>query len=280
MNKRHVPWLAVSTVLALGSASNAVATGLLCEPASLTFRTTQWLNPFDFNQSLTDASGVVTVTPVATTLGSDKAPITVVLPESGGVISRTLQVAPGFDIKKVLICAQTHSVPSLPIVAPVANLTVTLSQTQPTASSRTLSFDRMVPAASPYCAVYRVDDDLGSPAHAVDPSVSPTTLSITIPAATGADLSAIGLRLQAVAGSPLWNFVPYHQHAYRTGRGVGHNNTVALTSTPTNCLDEATVFDDDTNDLVDFTPELPNVESPPAGNGGGKGKGKGKGKNK
>ena len=280
MNKRHVSWLAVSAVLTLGSTGNAAATALLCEPASLTFRTTQWLNPFDFNQSLTDDAGVVTVTPVTTTLGPDKAPIAVVLPEAGGVISKTLQVAPGFNIKKVLICAQTHTIPSLPVVAPIAHLTVTLSQTLPAPSVRTLEFDRMVPGTSPYCAVYRVDNDLGSPAHSVDPTVSPTTLSIAVPAATGVDLSAIGLRLQAVSGSPLWNFVPYHQHAYLTGRGVGHNNTVALTSTPTNCLDEATLFDDDSNDLVDFTPELPTVESTPAGNGGGKGKGKGKGKNK
>jgi len=271
MMKRHSAWLALSATLTFGAVGSASAASVICEPTKLSFRTTEWLNPFDFFQGLADGTFGKAATTVV-----DGVPVALPLPAAGGTLSQTLEVPPGFRIKKVLVCAQAAA--ALPLVTAIPDLQVRLSQNLPAPSSpRTLVFQRMALSA-PSCAVYRVVDDSGTIATSVDPRLSPTTLSILTPAGAAAEITGIGLRLQAVADSRLWTFVPYHQHLYRTGRGVGHNNTLAVTSGPSDeCLDDATLFAADGDDVIDFTPDLPSTDATGFTPGG---KGKGKGKNK
>ncbi len=287
MNLRRHSWLAIA-IAATFTVSGAVSATSVstaynvdtCQSSKFVFRTTHWLNPFDLNVSITDAAGAVTFGAVKASLNPDKSPATVLLPVEGGVLSKNLEIEPGFKIKKVLVCAKSPIPQSLPIATPLAGLTVGLRQSFPVSTVFPLTFEHMATSA-PGCAVYRVAgnaDELGSIGIPVDPRVSPTSLIISVPAGTQAEISGIGLRLQANPNSPLWSFVPAHQHAYLTGRGVGHNNTQALTSNPYDeCVINPVVFSDDIDDTTDFVPDLSSVIPVDQGKGG---KAKGKGNSK
>jgi len=249
------PTLMAATI-AIAFTANHSAQAADCQMNQLYFRTTQWLNPLDFTVSQTDELGnVVTSSPALPSTTSTSLPAPVELPDAGGLLWKTLEVPPGFKIKKALVCT---NYPNTSV--PVPDISVNLKQTYPTAVVSPLGYERMS-VKRPGCAVYSVTqavDELNNPGQPVDPRKSPTTLIISTPRHPIGDITAIGLRLQTIPGSPLWTFVPDHQHAYLTGRGVGHNNTVALTSGPTDVCDiPASVEFSDLDDTADFMPAVP-----------------------
>lgn len=260
MTITHKPSLiagAMFGALAFASAAGAATT---CQPDTLYFRTTQWLNPLDFTVSVTDPSGtIVSSAPVEPALNAGNVPAPITLPTEGGLLWKSVEVTPGFKIKKVLVCSNYPNP-----TQPVPGIGVTLKQPFGSASIPALAFERMS-AKKPGCAVYTVTgtmDELGNPGLPIDPRISPTTLVVTTPQNPLGDITAIGLRLQANPNSPLWTFLPYHQHAYLTGRGQGHNNTVALTSGPADVCDiPASVEFSDLDDTADFVPTLPSASA-------------------
>lgn len=239
--------MATATIAPVASA-DVVA----CNPDKIYFRTTQWLDPFSFNLQVAGQAAPLELVTVGTAL----TPSAIIQPPQGGVFWKNLEVAPGFKIKKVLVCTNAIS----PVDASKA-ISVSLSQALK-GNSVPLNYQRQA-ASQTSCGVYTVTgsiDELGHPGTPVNPAASPTTLTIATPASPNSHITAIGLRLQAIGNSPLWTFVPDHQHAYRTGRGVGHNNTVALTSGPTEACDGSAAIDfSDLDDAADFVPALPTL---------------------
>jgi hypothetical protein len=246
MKKNKLALSITSALFGVFGFGSAGADVIACQPDKLFFRTTQWLNAFEFNVS--DISGTTPVEPVF--VGNNPTPSAISLPAQGGTLWKSLEVAPGFKIKKALICNNALTPDVL-----AKSLLVSLSQSL-NGETVTLNYERMA-ANAPNCGVYTVTGVVNELSNTVDPRKSPTILSVTTPGAPTANITAIGLRLQAIANSPLWTFVPYHQHAYLTGRGMGHNNTVALTSGPTNGCDVSTLVESsDLDDIADFPQPL------------------------
>jgi hypothetical protein len=253
------------SALILGSTVDAA---MAHDGCSLYYRTTSWSSLLNFTPS-----------PIGTNISTIYDPVSDIptalhFEATGGSISKSLEVPPGFMIKKVLVCG----------TVPAPAFTVGLMQTSFDLSPAPVipfAFDH-VSAQQPSCAVYMASGP-------VDPRVAPTVLRIGLPAVVG-DITAVGLRLEADPDSPVFGFVGDHRHEYLTGRGRGHNNTTALTSGASSDSSVCTVPPADsasTDDILDAYYLVP-----ADGSGGDdddddddkrkhkKGKGKGKDKDK
>lgn len=258
------------SVTAMGSVTltGAAVADDACE---IRYRTTMWLNLSDFSPGPdTTLSQLID--------GTTGAPILEVMAPSGGSLTKTLEISSGFGIKKIILCSS----PSSPL--PVESMS--LVQPFPTPATIPLAF-QYTSDKFPGCAVYAVNTGVGEwETPGVMPRISPTTLMIAVGSVPSGTITGVGARLQADPDSPVWSFVGDHHHEYLTGRGRGHNNTVAETSganedcefmTPPNPDDFSDVYyepgqaDDDDHDDDDDSHKKDKK---------GKGKGKGKGKKK
>jgi len=176
---------------------------------------TTWINPLDFvpsdptiTTSLDFNPGVGTGLLIGSTATG----------ESKGV-EKGIQVPPGFLISGVRVCYELSNAASY-----ISSISLSQLQNPPIASTLLLNDERNLTLKGPIC----VDSaTLSTPA---DPSEGMIRLGFGVNFASDKDLIvilAVGLHLVLDPEGPI-----EHSHIYLTGKGVGHNNTEAITSEP------------------------------------------------
>jgi len=192
-------------------------------PPQTTEAFTMWINHLDFLSS--------DITKVTTTFGVPSvfsAPSGLILkagtagPAPDGTVEKGLQVPPGFLISGVRVCYQLSNAGSFisqitlaqlqdpldPVLVPLLNDPTHLTSPGPTCA------DSAAPLSS----------------TPIDPSQGAVRLSLGVNFASNTDailIRAVGLHLVLDPNGPI-----EHTHIYLTGKGVGHNNTQAITSEP------------------------------------------------
>jgi len=134
-------------------------------------------------------------------------------------VEKGLQVSPGFLISGVRVCYELSSSSSF-----INNISLAQLQNPPTGLSLLLNDTTDLTNKGPIC----VDSKAAS--TPIDPSLGAVRLRLGVNFASDKDsivVRAVGLHLVLDPNGPM-----EHTHTYLTGKGVGHNNTQAITSEP------------------------------------------------
>jgi hypothetical protein len=134
-------------------------------------------------------------------------------------VEKSLQVSPGFLISGVRVCYELSSSSSF-----ISNISLARLQNPPTGLSLLLNDTTDLTNKGPICV------DSAAPSNAIDPSLGAVRLRLGVNFASDKDsivVRAVGLHLVLDPDGPI-----EHTHIYLTGKGVGHNNTEAITSEP------------------------------------------------
>jgi hypothetical protein len=186
-------------------------------PPQATEAFTMWINHLDFLSG--DITKIATTFNANNGLGGGPSGLIIKASTAGeGTVEKGLQVSPGFLISGVRLCYELSSLTSF-----INN--ITLAQLQAPATLTPLLIDPREPTdIGPICVDSAV---LSTP---IDPSLGAVRLSLGVNFANNTDLievRAVGLHLVLDPNGPI-----EHTHIYLTGKGVGHNNTQAITSEP------------------------------------------------
>jgi hypothetical protein len=134
-------------------------------------------------------------------------------------VEKGLQVSPGFLISGVRVCYELSSSNSF-----INNISLARLQDPPTGLSVLLNDPTDLTDKGPICV------DSAPPLKPIDPSLGAVRLRLGVNFASSGDsivVRAVGLHLVLDPNGPI-----EHTHIYLTGKGVGHNNTQAITSEP------------------------------------------------
>jgi len=183
------------------------------DPSSKTF--TMWINHLDFIPGDSTVTTSFDLNPNlgtglligSTTTGIDQS------------VEKGLQVSPGFLISGVRVCYELSSSSSF-----INNISLARLQNPPTGLSLLLNDTTDLTNKGPIC----VDSKAAS--TPIDPSLGAVRLRLGVNFASDKDsivVRAVGLHLVLDPNGPM-----EHTHTYLTGKGVGHNNTQAITSEP------------------------------------------------
>jgi hypothetical protein len=201
----------------------------------------------------------------------------VVAGPTAGSLLKGLEAPPGFEIQEVVVC----STPLPGNIPPVIGASINHWDN----SAVPLPGTSGLP-----CSTYEIP----SSPPLLNPNnftAGPATLAIQLPldpTNTFPVVQVTGIGLVLAYNTALWG-VPDHGHAYRTGRGRGHNNTLAVTEGVDDCVPPASVGGGDDGGNTNGGGNGNGNGGGGNGNGnggGGNGKGKGngggngKGKNK
>ena len=136
-------------------------------------------------------------------------------------VEKGLQVSPGFLISGVRVCYELSSSSSF-----INNISLARLQNPPTGLSLLLNDTTDLTNKGPIC----VDSAAPLNSTPIDPSLGAVRLRLGVNFASDKDsivVRAVGLHLVLDPNGPM-----EHTHTYLTGKGVGHNNTQAITSEP------------------------------------------------
>jgi len=137
-------------------------------------------------------------------------------------VEKGLQVSPGFLISGVRVCYELSSETSF-----ISNISLAQLQDPPATESVPLNDLKDLTNKGPICVDSPAPPLTLTP---IDPSLGAVRLSFGVNFANNTDLiviRAVGLHLVLDPNGPI-----EHTHIYLTGKGVGHNNTEAITSEP------------------------------------------------
>lgn len=136
------------------------------------------------------------------------------------VIETSLAVPPGYLVGGVRVCYESSAASSF-----ISQIRLAQVQDPPATALVLLDDGTDLTNPGPICV------DSAAPAEPVNPTSGATLLSLRVNFGDIADrivVRGVALHLEADPESPLMT----HSHQYLTGKGVGHNNTVAETSGP------------------------------------------------
>ena len=181
-----------------------------------------WINHLDFVSG--DITKVATTFNVSSGLGGPSGLI--IKPGTAGAgdgtVEKGLQVSPGFLISGVRVCYQLLSENNF-----ISNISLARLQDPPTGLTLFLDDPADLKSTGPICVDSPVAPLTLTP---IDPSPGAVRLSLGVHFGNTTDrivLLAVGLHLVLDPNGPI-----EHTHIYLTGKGVGHNNTEAITSEP------------------------------------------------
>jgi len=176
---------------------------------------TMWINHLDFvpaDPTVTTSFDLNTNVGTGLLIGSTTTGI-------DQTVEKGLQVSPGFLISGVRVCYELSSSSSF-----ISNISLVRLKNPPTGLSLLLNDTTDLIDKGPICV------DSAAPSNSIDPSLGAVRLRLVVNFASDKDsivVRAVGLHLVLDPNGPI-----EHTHIYLTGKGVGHNNTQAITSEP------------------------------------------------
>jgi hypothetical protein len=187
-------------------------------PPQATEAFTMWINHLDFLSG--DITKVTTSFSANSGVGGGLSGLIIKASKAGeGTVEKGLQVSPGFWISGVRVCYELSSSDSF-----ISNISLAQLQNPPATVSVLLDDQTDLTGIGPICV------DSAAPSTPIDPSLGAVRLSLGIKFGDTPGIivvRAVGLHLVLDPNGPI-----EHTHIYLTGKGVGHNNTQAITSEP------------------------------------------------
>ncbi len=188
-------------------------------PPQATEAFTMWINHLDFLSG--DITKVATSFNANSGVGSGLSGLIIKASTTGeGTVEKGLQVSPGFLISGVRVCYEL----SADSTSFISNISLAQLQNPPATVSVLLDDQTDLTGIGPICV------DSAAPSTPIDPSLGAVRLSLGVNFGNTTDrivIRAVGLHLVLDPNGPI-----EHTHIYLTGKGVGHNNTQAITSEP------------------------------------------------
>lgn len=206
----------------------------LAAPDFSQYSTVMWINHLDFVPG--DPSVTTSFNAVNSGVGGGLSGLiinsTTTGETAGGggnkVVEQGLQVPPGYLVTGVRVCYELTNPGSF-----ISQIRIAQVQDPPAMALVQLDDGTDLVSQGPVCV------DSAMPLNPIDPALGALRLNLRVNFGNTLDtivVRAVGLHLQADPNSPLfqgiqalWEVLENHSHMYLTGRGVGHNNTNAIT---------------------------------------------------